>query len=450
MIRARRALAVARLACLIAALGGCDTLKGALQSSKTTEIGHTPGKRETVLTMGDQIAPDSTLSDASIALPPEKSGADWPFAGGPAGYAAENPALASALNRIWTRDIGRGSGSNLRLLARPVVAEERVFAMDARGDISALNAQTGEALWKTETKPEDADESAMGGGVAVQDGVVYAATGYGEILALKAEDGSVLWRHGFGDPFRGAPVVAEERVFAVSISNQVQAVSARDGSVLWHHSGINESAALMGATSPAIVGDTVVVAYSSGEIFVLRAQNGRVGWGDMLSVPAQVGALPAMSDIRGLPVVDQGGVFAISHSGPLAAISLRSGDRAWDVDVGGANTPCVAGDTVFVLSNDNKLLAMTRKNGRVIWAKDLQRLEDPEDHDSDPVIWSGPVLAGGRLFMVNSLEKLVEFSPTDGVEGKSYDLPAKAYIAPVVAHETLYVLTDDGDLAAFR
>lgn len=34
----------------------------------------------------------------------------------------------------------------------------------------------------------------------------------------------------------------------------------------------------MGASNPAVADDNLVVAYSSGEIFDLRTQNGRVAW----------------------------------------------------------------------------------------------------------------------------------------------------------------------------
>jgi outer membrane protein assembly factor BamB len=140
----------------------------------------------------------------------------------------------------------------------------------------------------------------------------------------------------------------------------------------------------MGASSPAVRGDTVVVAYSSGELFGLRSQNGRVVWSEVLAVPMQQGAVPAIADIRGLPVIETGRVFAISHSGRMISIDERTGERAWEADIGGTNTPCVGGNAVFVVTNDNELVALTRDAGRGIWRPALQKLAKPSDRDSQP------------------------------------------------------------------
>jgi outer membrane protein assembly factor BamB len=135
---------------------------------------------------------------------------------------------------------------------------------------------------------------------------------------------------------RAAPAIANGRVYVVGIDNELQALDERNGEVLWHHRGIAESATLMGASSPAVTPDGVIVAYSSGEIYDLRPENGRSAWNYTLTVPTQVGAMPAIADIRGLPVVDQDRVYAISQSGrraiahgkPISAASIRRWWRA--------------------------------------------------------------------------------------------------------------------------
>jgi outer membrane protein assembly factor BamB len=186
----------------------------------------------------------------------------------------------------------------------------------------------------------------------------------------------------------------------------------------------------MGAASPAVEGESVIVAYNSGEIFDLRIQNGRPSWSYSLASPTQVGALPAIADIRGLPVIDHGRVYAISHSGRMVCIDQRSGERVWEADIGGIDTPVVAGDAVFVYGGEGQLMALTRASGRLMWVKALPKLADPTDKDSDRIVWTGPILAGERLWMVNSQGQLASFSPKDG--------------------SPIYVVTNDGTLVALR
>ena len=112
--------------------------------------------------------------------------------------------------------------------------------------------------------------------------------------------------------------------------------------------------ACLGGASPAVEGEIVVAAYSSGELFALRVENGRAVWSDNLAAGRSVNAVAGLADIRGRPVIDRGRVFAVSHSGRMAAIDLRSGDRVWEQQIASSHGPWVVGDYVFVLANDNQ------------------------------------------------------------------------------------------------
>jgi outer membrane protein assembly factor BamB len=208
-------------------------------------------------------------------------------------------------------------------------------------------------------------------------------------------------------------------------------------------------AGLLGGSSPAATNTLVVAAYSSGELYGLRPENGRVAWQESLASVRRGGALSNLADILGLPVIDRGLVFAISNSNRLVAVDERIGNRVWEAELGGVQTPWAAGDYLFVLTNDQQLVALARGTGQVSWIVQLDRFEDPEDK-SGPIIWAGPVLAGGRLWLTGSNGQLLAVSPADGTALARYPLPSAAYLPPVVANNTLYVLSDSGTLVAFR
>jgi outer membrane protein assembly factor BamB len=430
-------------ALLLVALAAC--------TGPPVKIGSTKlGDREAVMPAPTTVEVDKSLAGTKPKLPPETSNADWPQDGYASSHMLPNAKLADEPEEIWNEDIGDGSNSDYKLLARPVVAEGRVFVMDAHGLVSSFDANTGHQKWEFDSTPEDSDQTAIGGGLGEANGILYLTTGFGEVVALKIADGSVLWRHSLLNPIRAAPTVDNGTVYVVTIDNQLSALNAKTGEVMWHHNGIAEPATLMGASNPAIEGENVIAAYSSGEIYALRSENGRVSWNYALTTPTQSGALPAIADIRGLPVISGGRVYAISHDGRMAAIDARTGDRAWEADVGGINTPVVAGDAIFVLGNDGVLMALSRDNGRVMWAATLQQRADPDDHNSDVVTWTGPILADGRLWLTNSLGQLASFSPDDGSRIGSADLDDPIYIPPVVANGVIYVVTDEGHLVALR
>lgn len=424
-------------------LAACDTWLGEVEAPAL------PGKRIAILAQDRAVQPDPGAAAIEVRLPPPEPNDAWPQAGGYAAHAMHHMHLDGKLKRAWSTSIGSGSGDRARLLAQPVVADGVVFAMDADSDVSAIDVATGKRKWTSSLTPEDDEDGGLGGGLAFSDGRLFAATGFGEVISLNAGDGKILWRRRVSAPVRGAPTVRGGRVLVVSVDNQTHALAAHDGRLLWTHSGLSEIASVLGGSSPAIDGSVAVVPYSSGEVFALRLENGATQWSESLAGIHRAGGAAALADIRGLPVVDRGRVYVAGSSDMLAAIDLRSGRRVWDRQIGSLQTPWVAGDFLFVMSNDNELTALEAKSGRVKWVRPLQRWED-EDDKTGPVLWAGPVLASDRLIVVSSNGWALSVSPYTGEALSREKMPDAVKIPPVVAGGMLYFLTDDGDLIAYR
>jgi len=265
---------------------------------------------------------------------------------------------------------------------------------------------------------------------------------------MEPDTGAIIWTRSIGSPLRGAPTIDQGRVYVVSIDNKLHALDAGDGSIVWQHVGIVESAGLIGSASPAVQGDLVIVAYSSGELFALRRSNGRVAWVDSLSGRGRRTALAQLGDITGSPVIDRGRVYAVSHGGRMVAIDLRTGVRIWDQAIASVQTPWVAGDFVFVTTVESQVLALSRNDGRVRWVRKLARHVDEDRQEL--VNWTGPVLVGDRLITVSSQGVALAISPYTGEVNGQLELSDPVSMSPIVANQTLYFLTDEAELLAYR
>ena len=311
------------------ALAACDSLDF-LGASDDAPL---PGERISVLAAQDQIVPSSRVADLAIRLPRPLINVDWPQQGGFANHAMHHLSLGALPQEIWSSSLGSGSDDDEPILSGPVIANNLVFTMDADAVVSARRVEDGRVVWRTDIEPADEDDGNWGGGVAFDLGKVYAGTGFAQVVALDARTGAELWRTAVSGPMRAAPTAFGGRVYAITKDNQLFALDAETGTVDWTHTGIEETAGLIGSASPAVDGDIVIVPYSSGEIFALRAQNGQQLWSDNLAAIRRADAVSALADIRGRPVVDRGRVYAISHSGRMVAIDLASGRRVWEAEV---------------------------------------------------------------------------------------------------------------------
>jgi outer membrane protein assembly factor BamB len=157
----------------------------------------------------------------------------------------------------------------------------------------------------------------------------------------------------------------------------------------------------------------------------------------------------SLSDIDADPVIDSGQVIAIGQGGRMVALELITGQRMWELNLAGIATPWVAGDWVFVVTEDAKLMAIARASGKVRWINQLPQYRK-EKSKSGPIGYVGPILAGGRLIVAGSNGAIINVDPVNGSFQSQTGIKASISLPPVVAGNMLYLLDDDGRLHAFR
>jgi outer membrane protein assembly factor BamB len=427
-------------------LSGCSYYDDYMNRDKEPPL---PGDRISVLLHQRSLSPDPKLANVQILLPAPEPNADWPQAGGFPNHAMQHMQASEFLQKAWSVDIGDGSDDEERLVASPVIADGRVFAIDSLSVVSAYDTANGNRLWKIDLTPEEDDEGHIAGGIAYDGGRLYISTGFAEAIALDAKTGAEIWRQRISSPARAAPTIRGGRVFVLTVDNKIFALNAKNGETLWSHTGAPVSASLLGSASPAVGGGVIVVPYTNGDLVALKADNGRLMWQDSLSAIKRTDVLSNLAHIRGRPVIDRGRVFAISHAGFMAAYDLRKGRRVWTKEVGGLESPWVVGDYIFLLTNDAEMAALSRDTGRIHWVRSLPRYEDPEDQE-DPIIWTGPILVSDRLIAAGSHGKAIAVSPYTGRILGSVELPDGISVPPVVAGGSVYFLADDAELVAYR
>lgn len=450
-MRGRHWRAPAALVAVAVLLAGCGAATSGFGLFKEDEDPPLPGKRISVLRAQDGLAVDTGASRGQIDLPAPQRNDGWPQPGGPESNSPGHLDLSGSLRTVWQASGGRGAtrssswiprrrSATGRLVAKPIVYRGRVYVLDVEGRISAFSASGGSRVWSASLAPEsESPRGGYGGGLAAADGLIYAVTGFGTAVALDPASGNVIWETRIGQPIRSSPTAAGGNLYFVTTESELHALSGSDGEELWTVRGTPQSATLLSSVSPAVSGDTLVVPFSSGEMIAYSISDGKPVWLDALSGARESTASPlaALND-PSRPVINGTIVVASAHSGRTIANSLETGERLWTQSIGSTEAPAVAGDTVYIADVKNRLVALTRRSGRTRWVAEL-----PQDSK-----WSGPVLAGGRLWVVSSKGLLLGVDAQSGEIATRRELETGVDIAPVVAGGRMYIYTADATLLA--
>lgn len=386
-----------------------------------------------------------------ISLPAQGANASWSQRQGGTGARPGHPALSANPQLIWSTPIGEGDGRRRRLSTDPVFAEGRVYTLDAAQHVQATST-SGQVIWSTDlTSARDANSSASGGALAVSGGRVYVASAGAFIAALDAASGQELWRTEFNSPLMGSPAVDGNTVYISAIDSTLSALDAASGRIQWTIPGTPSISSVAGGSAPAIAGDLVVFPTQSGELTAVRRSNGGQTWSSAAAGRRTGAALGVISAITGDPVVDGGRIYAANQSGRTFAMEAATGRVIWSTQEGANGPVWPVGGSVFLVSDQNRLMRLDASDGSVIWAQDLPLFTTSRIRRQARIFPQyGPVLAGGRLWVASGDGTLRGFDPVSGSTVAEVAIPGGAASAPIVAGGILYVLNRDGQLLAYR
>lgn len=420
---------------------------GALVACGTTDKPLT-GQRYAI-SSGDVAAVQENRT-ASIRLPRAIPNAEWTDVNGSPQHKFGHAAFNTTPSLRWSADIGTGVGRNTRITSGPVAGGGLVYTLDGSSMITALSSD-GAVTWSLDVTP--AGEKAVdgsGGGLSYANGMLFAGTGFGELLAIDAASGTVVWRRMFEASIRSTPTSDGRNVYVVTRADVAYAVDAKDGSLDWMKRGAASSTGgLEGGASPAISSRQVVVPFSSGEVIMVRSNNGQLRWQAGLEGARAATSLAFIGDISGDPVIDGNSVYVSNLAGETVKLNLASGARSWTLGVGVSDAVWPVGSSVFLVSDHAQLMRVNASNGSVIWSQQLPQFRKPEKRE-DMIRHYGPVLAGGLMWVASRDGQLRGFEPEGGQMVTSVNIPGGAAAAPIVVGGVMYILSLDGELHAFQ
>ncbi|WP_170449543.1 PQQ-like beta-propeller repeat protein [Ruegeria arenilitoris] len=409
-----------------------------------------PGEREDIRPAQD-LETVQTTGAKPISLSAAKRNAEWAQSPGTAAFRTTNAALSPAPQRIWSTSIGAGDGRKQRITADPVVAGGLIYTLDAAATVSAVSPQ-GQLVWSTNLVPAtDGEEQATGGGIAYADNTLYVSSGFGRLTALDARTGGIRWQKKLNATGSGAPLVSGGLLYLVAGDQTGWAVDAKDGRIAWQIEGTPSVGNVLGAPAPVLANEFAVFAFGSGDVAAAFRKGGIRRWNASVAGGRRGRAAAQIVDVTGGPIVSGSSIYIGNHSGRTVAFDASSGERIWTAFEGAVDTVWPVGNSVFLISDRSQLVRLDVSDGSVVWAIDLPGFVKDKPNRRGPIFAHyGPIMAGGRIVIGSNDGYLRFYNPVDGTLVHQVEVPGGATTAPVVANQTLYVVSTKGQLHAFR
>ncbi len=341
-----------------------------------------------------------------------------------------------AVKEIWREGLGGGKKQMvLRLGLGPALDNKIVFAASHKGDVVAVAVDTGRHLWIKNLKLP------LSAGPAAALGMVVVGSSKGDIVALDGATGRQLWRVRVNAELLSPAAIGEHVVVVRSVDGRLRGLDAQTGKELWSVEQQVPRLSLRGTGTPVIAKDIAICGFDNGKVMAVSLSTGDTVWDTALAAPHGRTELDRLVDVDSAVRVIGNDVYATGFQGRTAMLALDSGQIWWAHDMSSYRGLSVDAENAFVTQSDGVVVALRDRDGSEVWHNDKLKRRGL----STPVILSSAVAVADYLGYVHWLDKA-----TGALVARKQVSKFRVSNAPVAVDNTVVVLTDGGDLAAFR
>ncbi|MBO7890999.1 outer membrane protein assembly factor BamB [Burkholderia pseudomallei] len=335
------------------------------------------------------------------------------------------------VQQVWTASVGKGG----RYSFSPVAVGDAVYVAGANGSVEKIDAKTGQQVWRTKIGSD------LSAGVGSDGNLTAVGALKGGVFVL-GPDGKQLWKATVQGEIFSPPLVGNGLVIVRTIDGQVIAFAAQTGEQKWTYRNRAVPLNLRVSAGMTFAGDAAVLAgFPGGGLAALNLQTGEPFWQTPVSFPKGVTEVERINDVTGAPTLVGAETCAVTFQGQLGCFDANSGRPLWEKPFS-SRSGVAQDDTVVVGGDDWSVVsAYDVATGKALWRNDKLKSRDV-----------GVPYLLGRAVVLGDYKGFVHFlSRDDGTFVARMKTDGSAIAAaPVLAGNTLVVLTQDGGVYGFR
>jgi outer membrane protein assembly factor BamB len=342
-----------------------------------------------------------------------------------------------AVKELWGDKVGGGKKQvKLRLGLGPAVDNGLVFAASDKGELVAVNLESGHQVWVKKFK-----KIQFSAGPGAASGMVVVGSTKGWVIALAGASGKELWRAHVNSELLSAPAISEKAVVMRSVDGRLHGFDSVSGKELWSVEQQVPRLSLRGTAIPVISKEIAVSGFDNGKVMAVSLTTGDTVWDTALASPHGRTELDRLVDVDSAVSIVGDNVFATGFQGRTAMLALDSGQIWWAHDMSSYRGLAVDAENLFVTQSDGIVVALRQRDGSELWRNDKLKRRGL----SVPAVTSTAIAVADFQGYLHWLDKATgELVARERVAKYRVSMP------PVAAQDTVVVLTDSGSLAAFR
>ena len=332
----------------------------------------------------------------------------------------------------WDVSVGKGH-EGLVLGLKPTTDGEQIYAASFDGNVIAFDTNRGRKIWKNNY------DLSFTSGPTFKDGILVLGTNDGELIALDALTGEILWATTVSSEILAPVSIGDDKIFVRTVDGSLTALSKEDGAQQWLVNHKVPRLSLRGTSTPVKFANAVLCGFDDGKVSAYDVSNGTLLWETMLTPAGGRTEIEKIMDIDAPMVILGNELYVGSYQGALGAMALESGDIIWVTEASIYAGMAADDNAVFVSEADGTVMALSRFTGREIWKKENLLYRNP----TAPVIMDDSIVIGDLEGYLHWLDK------TSGEIQERINIgKSKISSAPLVLNNSIYVLTDSGDLVS--
>jgi outer membrane protein assembly factor BamB len=355
-----------------------------------------------------------------------------PEPGDPAPLIEFEPSLE--VRKVWSTSIGDGMGKQGLSMA-PVFSSGVLYAADYEGMLVAVDASSGRKVWDLKTGQP------FSGGPGLDNERLYMGTIDGRVIAYDRNSGAELWNSQVSSEVLSPPAAGDGIVVVRCIDGRVFGLDGVSGRRLWIHDHNVPLLTLRGNADLLIRGGIAFVGYDDGSVTSLRVEDGSVIWNQVIAAQDGRTELDRLADIGQRMVLVASDLIVSSYKSRVVSLAADSGRLLWFKDISSATGVQVDRTNLAVSEKNGDLWMLDRRNGSTIWKLDQMTNRGL----TRPAFYGNYVVVGDKEGYLHWLDQDIgSFVARVRTSRKGFAA------APLAVGTTLYVLTQKGELIAYR